>query len=114
MKEQAKRVFVAGASGVIGRSLIPRLIEQGHTVTAMTRSTQSAERLAATGARPVVCDVYDTSSLEKVMRQAAPEVILHQLTALPPAIDPRKLDGLAVGKPHSPRVATTRSPSPGW
>lgn len=86
------RVFVAGATGVIGRSLVPRLIEKGHAVTAMTRSRERADDLVSMGAEPVVCDVYDASGLEAALRQAAPEVVVHQLTALPPAIDPRKLE----------------------
>ena len=86
------RVFVAGATGVIGRRLVPRLVEAGHTVTAMTRSLNRAAGLSAQGAQPVECDVYDAEGLEKAMRNAEPEVVVHELTALPAAIDPRKLE----------------------
>lgn len=86
------RVFVAGATGVIGRSLVPRLVEKGHTVTAMTRRPDRKSHLAAMGAEPVVCDVYDPEGLEDAVRRARPEVVVHQLTALPQAIDPRKIE----------------------
>ena len=86
------RIFVAGATGVIGRPLVPRLVEAGHTVTAMTRSLERAEAVIALGANPVECDVYDTTRLEEEVRKAEPEVVIHQLTALPPAIDPRKME----------------------
>ena len=86
------RVFVAGATGVIGRRLVPRLIEAGHTVTAMTRNLDRARGLAAPGADYVECDVYDVKGLEEVLLKANPEVVIHQLTALPRAIDPRKME----------------------
>ena len=86
------RVFVAGATGVIGRRLVPRLVEAGHTVTAMTRSPDRAKAIVALGADPVECDVYDTTGLEEAVRKAEPDVVIHQLTALPPAIDPRKME----------------------
>ena len=86
------RVFVAGATGVIGRRLVPRLIEAGHTVTAMTCNLDRAKGLASLGAKPVVCDVYDAKSLEEMLRRAKPDVVIHQLIALPKAINPRKME----------------------
>ena len=86
------KIFVAGATGAIGRPLVPSLIESGHVVTAMTRHRDRADRLAALGAEPVVCDVYDAQGIEAAMRAAAPDVVVHQLTALPAAIDPRRID----------------------
>jgi nucleoside-diphosphate-sugar epimerase len=86
------RVFVAGATGVIGRRLVPRLIEAGHTVTVMTRNLSRAKGLAFLGAEPVACDVYDVKGLEAALGKAKPDVVVHQLTALPKAIDPRKLE----------------------
>ena len=85
------RVFVAGATGVIGNSLVPRLIERGHSLTAMTRSQERADRLAVLGVKPVVCDVYEETGVEDAMRQAQPDVVVHQLTALPHAIHPRRI-----------------------
>jgi nucleoside-diphosphate-sugar epimerase len=85
------RIFVAGATGVIGRALLPRLLEAGHKVTGMTRDPERARRLADGGIEPATCDVYDADGLRKALRAASPEVVIHQLTALPDAIDPRRI-----------------------
>lgn len=77
------RVFFAGASGVIGSRLVPMLVEAGHSVGAMTRSAEKADRLAAMGAQPVVCDVFDRPALTRAVRCFAPDVLLHELTDLP-------------------------------
>src|SRR5687767_4200382 len=84
------RVFLAGGTGAIGRPLVPRLLAAGHEVVAMTRSQERAERLRAAGAEPVVCDVFDRERLMGVVRDAAPEVVMNQLTDIPAAIDPRR------------------------
>jgi len=86
------KVFLAGASGALGRRLTPALLEAGHQVTGMTRSQESAERIRESGAEAVVCDVFDREQLTEVVGQAAPTVIVHQLTALPAAFDVRKID----------------------
>jgi nucleoside-diphosphate-sugar epimerase len=83
------RVFVAGATGAIGRPLLPKLIEAGHEVTGMTRSEQSAHRLRAAGASPLVADVFDEQRVRAGIAEARPEVVVHQLTALPDLINPR-------------------------
>jgi nucleoside-diphosphate-sugar epimerase len=85
------RVFLAGATGVIGRALLSKLVEAGHTVTAMTRRADRAPALTAAGATPVVADVFDAGRLVEVLGEAAPEVLVHQLTSLPRAIEPRKI-----------------------
>ena len=84
------RVFLAGGSGAIGRRLIPMLIEAGHEVTAMTRSEGSAEAIRATGALTAVVDVYDAEALTEAVRAARPDAVIHQLTALPHRVEPRK------------------------
>ncbi|MBA2794741.1 MAG: NAD(P)H-binding protein, partial [Thermoleophilaceae bacterium] len=86
------KVFVAGASGAIGRRLVPKLVEAGHEVTGMTRSEASAARIQEAGARAAVCDVFDFARLTEAMREATPEVVVHQLTALPQSFDVRKID----------------------
>src|SRR3954452_13167411 len=86
------KVFLAGASGVIGRRLVPRLLEAGHEVTGMTRSAEAGERLRAAGVEPAVCDVYDKPGLEAAVVAARPDAVIHQLTAAPARIDPRKTD----------------------
>jgi nucleoside-diphosphate-sugar epimerase len=84
------RVFVAGASGAIGRPLVPKLVGAGHEVTGMTRSEERAEAVRAAGARAAVVDVFDADALGAAMREAAPEVVVHELTSLPDRLDFRK------------------------
>jgi nucleoside-diphosphate-sugar epimerase len=81
------RVFVAGATGVIGTALVPQLLKAGHEVTAMTRSVLRASQLEAIGADPVVCDAFDADGVRAAMADASPEAVIHQLTALPPRLD---------------------------
>jgi 2-alkyl-3-oxoalkanoate reductase len=83
------RVFVAGASGAIGRPLISQLVAAGHEVTGTTRSDSKAESIRAAGARPAVCDALDAASLRAAVTEAAPEVVVHQMTALPQRFNPR-------------------------
>ena len=81
------RVFVAGASGAIGRPLVSKLVAAGHEVTGMTRSEKRGGGLRRAGARPVIGDVFDESRVHELVREAAPEVVIHQLTALPERFD---------------------------
>jgi nucleoside-diphosphate-sugar epimerase len=91
------KVFFAGATGALGRRLLPLLIQAGHEVTAMTRSEARIERLRSSGATPVVCDVFDADALRDAVVAASPQVVLHELTDLPPNIDPRKADEQTAG-----------------
>jgi nucleoside-diphosphate-sugar epimerase len=84
------RIFLAGATGVIGRVLIPLLVEAGHDVTGMTRSAERAPRLEEQGARAVVCDALDPTGLEQAVVSARPEIVIHQLTEIPARMDARK------------------------
>ena len=76
------RVFVAGATGAIGKQLVPRLVAAGHEVTGMTRSESKQAMLAELGAVPVVADALDLDQVAEAVAQARPEVIVHQLTAI--------------------------------
>ncbi|HMC50485.1 MAG TPA: NAD(P)-dependent oxidoreductase [Solirubrobacterales bacterium] len=89
------KVFVAGASGAIGRPLVRQLLEAGHEVTGMTRREENAEAIRAAGAEAIVCDVFEAAALESTVREAAPEVVIHELTSLPPRLDPKAKDALA-------------------
>ena len=77
------RMFLAGASGVIGRRLIPRLVGAGHVVGGMTRSPSKIEDLAQLGAEPILCDVFDREALIQAVRDFKPDLILNELTDLP-------------------------------
>ncbi|MGN6175370.1 MAG: NAD-dependent epimerase/dehydratase family protein [Streptosporangiaceae bacterium] len=77
------RIFIAGASGVIGTRLVPLLIADGHAVAGMTRSAGKAGLLARLGAQPVVCDVFDAGALTQAVVAFGPKVVFHQLTDLP-------------------------------
>jgi nucleoside-diphosphate-sugar epimerase len=76
------RVFVAGATGAIGRQLVPRLVAAGHEVHGMTRSESKRALLAELGAVPVVADALDPDRVAEAVGAARPDVIVHQLTAL--------------------------------
>jgi nucleoside-diphosphate-sugar epimerase len=86
------RVFVAGATGAIGRRLIPVLVDAGHRVTGMTRSPDNAERVRKAGAVPAIADALDRNAVMRAVDRGAPEVILHELTALPHNLDLRHFD----------------------
>jgi nucleoside-diphosphate-sugar epimerase len=81
------RIFLAGASGVIGVRLIPLLVADGHEVAGMTRSSGKAQMLRQLGAEPVVCDVYDRDALSEEVAGFGTEVLMHQLTDLPDTAD---------------------------
>lgn len=76
------KIFLAGASGVIGRSLVPRLTRAGHEVTGMTGDTTATGLVRSLGARPVVADVFDRDRLAEVIRAAHPDAVIDQLTSL--------------------------------
>jgi nucleoside-diphosphate-sugar epimerase len=76
------RVFVAGATGAIGRRLVPRLVARGHDVVAMTRSPAKLDSLRSLGAVPVVADALDRGAVMKAVADARPDVVVHELTAL--------------------------------
>ncbi|WP_067701770.1 NAD-dependent epimerase/dehydratase family protein [Nocardia jejuensis] len=83
------RIFLAGATGVLGTALVPLLIAAGHEVAGMTRSRGKATLLVDAGAEPVVCDAFDAVALTAAVTAYAPELVMHQLTDLPD--DPAKI-----------------------
>jgi 2-alkyl-3-oxoalkanoate reductase len=76
------KVFVAGATGAIGRALVPQLVARGHEVVGMTRTASKQDLLRSLGASPVVANALDPDAVAQAVASAAPEVIVHQLTAL--------------------------------
>jgi nucleoside-diphosphate-sugar epimerase len=86
------KVFVAGASGVLGNQLLPRLKEAGHEVHGMTRSATKADAVRALGATPVVADALDPDQVAAAVSGAEPEAIVHELTSLSGSFDMRNID----------------------
>jgi len=90
------RVFLAGATGVVGRQLVPLLHEAGHSVWGTTRSRGNSEFLRGLGVEPVVVDVFEADALARAISNARPDIVIHQLTNLPKNLDPAKMgDALA-------------------
>lgn len=84
-------IFLAGATGVIGRRLTLLLLAAGHAVAGTTRSSEKAARLNECGAQAVVVDVFDAAALMNAVVAARPHVVIHQLTDLPQTLDPERL-----------------------
>lgn len=86
------RIFVAGATGAVGRHLVPRLVGNGHSVVGLTRTPAKTGLLRELGAEPVVADALDEKAIHAAIAAARPDVIVHQLTDLKGASDLRKFD----------------------
>ncbi|KIL39066.1 dTDP-glucose 4,6-dehydratase [Gordoniibacillus kamchatkensis] len=76
------KLAVAGASGAIGRALIPLLVQAGHEVVGFTRNPEYAAELKNSGAQPVILDVFDREAVFTAIREARPDAVIHQLTSL--------------------------------
>ncbi len=101
------RVFLAGATGAIGRRLVPQLVEAGHEVTAITRAEAKLGHLRSLGAEPVLCDVFDAGRLGSVVARAEPDAVINQLTDLPQSLNPRKLGEYYAANNRVRREGTT-------
>lgn len=86
------KVFVAGATGAIGRRLVPQLVERGHEVTGMTRTPEKLAQVEEAGAKPALADALDPEAVAHVVAEADPDVVVHQLTAIPASMDMRHMD----------------------
>src|SRR5262249_6427158 len=85
------KIFLAGATGAIGKRLVPLLLNARHHVVGTTRSTTKADGLRAGGVQPVVVDVFDARALSAAVLKAHPDIIIHQLTDLPPGLNPSQM-----------------------
>src|SRR5262245_27365771 len=90
-KHRVMRVFLAGASGAVGRRLVPLLLQAGHEVTGTTRSADTGGDVARAGVKPAVLDIFDGKAVTDAVRAARPEVVVHQLTDLPREFDDAKI-----------------------
>ncbi len=86
------KVFVAGATGALGKQLVPMLVANGHDVVGMTRTEAKRDQLRSLGAQPVVADALDADAVGRAVGEAEPDVIVHQLTAIPPKINMRRFE----------------------
>jgi len=83
-----KKIFLAGATGAIGRRMLPLLRQAGYEVTGSTRAASKAEELRAAGITPAIVDVYDAAAIGAAVAAARPDVVVHQLTDLPLGLKP--------------------------
>ena len=84
-------LFLAGATGAIGRRVAPLFVAAGWRVVGTTRSSDKAPMLRELGVEPVVVDVFDAAALRAALEAVRPQVVMHQLTDLPPGLDPAKM-----------------------
>jgi len=98
------RVFVAGATGVIGVRLVPLLLQAGHEVAGLTRSVGKTEMLLEQGAEPVVCDVFDADALREAVVAFRSEAVIHELTDLPD--DPQRIPEMGAANARVRREGT--------
>lgn len=93
-------VFIAGASGAIGKRLCPILVADGWRVVGTTRTLEKAQMLSVMGVEPVIIDVFSARELSAVVENIAPDVVMHQLTDLPAGLDPEKMSEAVVRNTH--------------
>jgi 2-alkyl-3-oxoalkanoate reductase len=86
------KIFIAGATGALGRQLVPMLVANGHEVVGMTRSEAKADQVRSMGARPAIADALDPDAVAQAVARAEPQAIVHQLTALSGTMDLRNMD----------------------
>jgi len=104
--EPVRRVFVAGASGAVGRRLCRLLVEEGWQVTGTTRAPERVTALRALGVEPALVDVFDEHALQRAVAQSGAGVVIHQLTDLPPGLDPAQMAQASVRNARIREVGT--------
>src|SRR5258707_504264 len=100
------RVFLAGATGAIGRRLVPLLLRAGHDVIGTTRSAEKARELERAGVAAALLDVFDAEATRAAMRAAKPEAVIHQLTDLPREFDEARITASYPGNATIPNQGT--------
>lgn len=97
----SRRVLVAGATGAVGKPLVFLLVAQGYDVWGTTRFPEKAAIVKSAGGQAIVVDIFDAPALQRAVTRARPETILHQLTDLPPGLDPARM---AEAVPRNARI----------
>jgi nucleoside-diphosphate-sugar epimerase len=93
------KIFLAGATGIIGMRLLPLMLAEGHVIAAMTRTPAKIDGLRAVGVTPILCDVFDCEALIAAVKGFRPDLVVHQVTDLPD-----KIENLAEFLPGNNRV----------
>ncbi|GAB3699468.1 NAD(P)-dependent oxidoreductase [Spirosoma flavus] len=101
-----KKILLAGASGAVGQRLSRLLVADGWSVVGTTRSEQKAALLRSIGIEPVIVDVFDVASLNRVFAESQPTIVIHQLTDLPPALDPARMPEALIRNAYIREVGT--------
>ena len=105
-RESPKRIFMAGASGAIGRRLCRLLVEDGFFVVGTTRRPEKINVLESLGVTPAIVDVFDVDAIRSAVLSARPDVIIHQLTDLPLGLDPKRMPDALVRNAQLREVGT--------
>ncbi|TAM51132.1 MAG: NAD(P)-dependent oxidoreductase [Paraburkholderia sp.] len=93
----SETIFLAGAAGAIGAALTPLLVEAGYEVYGTTRRLERTDGIRAAGAHPILVDVFDRDTLADAIERIAPTIVIHQLTDLPPGLNPKAM-GQAIAR----------------
>lgn len=91
------KVFLAGAAGAVGAALTPLLVESGYEVYGTTRNIERTDSIRTAGAHPILVDVFDCATLADAIQRIAPTIVIHQLTDLPPGLDPARMADAVAG-----------------
>ena len=105
------RILIAGATGAVGKPLCRLLVADGWQVVGTTRKPDRASELRALGVEPRVVDVFDAEALRMALLTTRPEIVIHQLTDLPPGLDPAQLEA---GRARNARLREEGTPPPMW
>lgn len=98
---EVAKIFLAGATGAIGKRLVPQLLAAGHEVFGTTRSERKVVELKTAGVTPIIIDVFDAPALMRAMAGVQPQVVINQLTDLPANLEP---SGMAEGVVRTTRI----------
>lgn len=102
----SETIFLAGATGAIGRRLLPLLVESGYSVYGATRKAEHAQAIRDAGANPILVDVFDADALKQALIQAGPSIVIHQLTDLPFGLEPEQMEEGRKRNAHLREVGT--------